>query len=129
MVLDIPSESALAALRSLDATVVLKTAIAFPIRRDTTNPRDFELVENGESVYDPVFLLLLFGKMLQDGPPTSNVAWVELFRTNVVSLFIRALSSKQDVVRDLALSQLAGLWSFLEVSLIPSCRYLFLTIP
>jgi nucleolar pre-ribosomal-associated protein 1 len=74
-----------------------------------------------EHLYDPVFILLLFARMLEEGTPTYATAWVELFRTNVVSLLLRCLSAKYGDLRDLALSQIAGLWKVMEVR-IASCE-------
>jgi nucleolar pre-ribosomal-associated protein 1 len=54
--------------------------------------------------------------MLADQPPSSSFAWLELFRTNVISLFIRVLSSKDSRMRELALCQVAALWKQMEVS-------------
>jgi nucleolar pre-ribosomal-associated protein 1 len=45
------------------------------------------------------------------------MGWVELFRTNVVSLLISTLSAKDSEMRELAIDQLALLYSALEVSI------------
>lgn len=111
------SENSLAALQSLESNQVFRTCLQFPgwIRLDDstitekTNPSDVLL-------YDPIFLSLLFTHMLTENSPTSALAWVEVFRTNVVCVIIRALSSKDDQIRELALSQVATLWKQLEVS-------------
>jgi nucleolar pre-ribosomal-associated protein 1 len=50
--------------------------------------------------------------------PDSAFGWIELFRTNVVSLLIRALSVKDEHLREVARSQLAALWAHLEVGFI-----------
>lgn len=129
------SENSLGALQSLESNQVFRTCLQFPrwislqdqVTSDSSNLADLQL-------YDPVFITLLFSHMLNENPPTSALAWVEVFRTNVVCVIIRALSSKDVQVRELALSQVATLWKQLEVSLnslstkwctqvIPVCRH------
>jgi nucleolar pre-ribosomal-associated protein 1 len=66
-------------------------------------------------LYDPLFLILLFAQTLAESPPSSAFAWVELFRTNIVSLLMKALSSKCAGIREVALCQIAALWQHLEV--------------
>jgi nucleolar pre-ribosomal-associated protein 1 len=66
-------------------------------------------------LYDPVFLLLDFAHMIVENPPTSALTWVELFRTNVISVIIRALSCNDDNMREVALFQLMALSKRLEV--------------
>ncbi len=68
-----------------------------------------------EQIYDPLFIILLFSQMLIEGPPTSALGWVQLFRTNVVSLLIRALSSHQGSFREMAISQISGLYQHMQV--------------
>lgn len=66
-------------------------------------------------LYDPLFLMLLFAQTLAENSPSSAFAWVELFRTNIVSLLIKAVSSKCGGIREVALCQIAALWQHLEV--------------
>lgn len=110
------STTALGALQSLDPTIVFFTCTNFPRWRrihDTlgnSNTTDSRL-------YDPVFLLLLFNQMMAEPLPSSSIAWLELLRTNVVSLFLRSLSAKDGQIRELALCQIISLWRRLEVRL------------
>lgn len=60
--------------------------------------------------------MLLFSHMLVEQTPATAFGWIELFRSNVVSLFIRALSAKDGEIRELALCQIVGLWRHMEVS-------------
>ncbi|KAF9480206.1 hypothetical protein BDN70DRAFT_833085 [Pholiota conissans] len=111
-----PSQTALEALQSLDSIVVLRTCLNFPRWRQLDDQSD-RIVDSTQAVlYDPVFLMLLFSQVLTDRPPTSAFGWIELFRSNVVSLFIRALSSKIGEIRDLALCQIVGLWKLMETA-------------
>lgn len=109
------SATSLDALLSLDPIRVLQTCLAYPMRRSLieTPHRTQHLYD--AQVYDPVFVMLLFGHALLSSPPNSTLAWIELFRTNVVSLIIRSLSAKEEQLRRLALSQLTILWKCLEV--------------
>lgn len=111
----IPSTTSLDALQSLDATLVLRTCVYFPKWRTLHNQSKHETSLQDIPLYDPLFLLLLFSQMLADNPPTTPSAWIELFRTNIVSLFIRTLSAKDAQLRDVALCQLTALWRHLQV--------------
>ncbi|PPR04905.1 hypothetical protein CVT24_007149 [Panaeolus cyanescens] len=119
---NISSQTALEALQSLDPINVLRSIINFPTRRklslddkSTMDALDRQH-QDAEMLYDPVFIMLMFGHMLVDGPPTSAFGWIELFRTNIVSLFIRALSAKDEEIRSIAMVQIVGLWKQLETA-------------
>lgn len=110
------SQTALEALQSLDPIAVLRTCLNFPRWRQLDDQSD-RIIDSTEAAhYDPVFLMLLFSQMLADQSPMSAFGWIELFRTNVVALFIRALSSKEGEIRDLAMCQIVGVWKLMEVS-------------
>lgn len=61
-------------------------------------------------------MILLFALVLAEAKTAPG--WVELFRTNIVGLVIRALSAKDESLRELAGSQIAVLWKCLEVNII-----------
>lgn len=111
---DIPSNNILDAVQNLDAIRVLRTCLTFPKWR-----RFEDQLQEGEhldiQIYDPVFLILIFTQMLADSPPDSAFAWVEVFRTNIVGLLIRSLSSKDGRIREVAIPQIAALWRYIEV--------------
>ncbi|KJA21610.1 hypothetical protein HYPSUDRAFT_87850 [Hypholoma sublateritium FD-334 SS-4] len=104
------SETALEAIQSLDPILVLRTCLNFPRWRRLDDQSTKMVDFNEAALYDPTFLMLLFSHMLTDQTPASAFGWIELFRSNVVSLFIRALSAKDGQIRDLALCQIVGLW-------------------
>lgn len=110
------SQSALEALQSLDPILVLRTCLNLPRWRCVEDQSALFICPQDAHLYDPVFIMLLFGQMLADQPPSSSFAWLELFRTNVISLFIRVLSSKDGRMRELALCQVTALWKQMEVS-------------
>ncbi|KAL5508633.1 hypothetical protein ACEPAH_6252 [Sanghuangporus vaninii] len=102
---------------SLDANRILRTCLSFPDRR-SLNVRD-DVVESrpeDSQFYDPIFILLLFSSMLTECPPRFALSWVSLFRTNVVSLVIRCLSSIDDNVRKVALLQLGTLYKLMKAA-------------
>jgi len=109
--LDATSSTPLEALQSLDSIRVLRTCLAFPSRRSFVEAaNDKEGLHDGQ-MYDPVFVMLLFGHVFSHSPPDSALAWVALFRTNIVSLLIRTLSSKDSDMRKVALCQIVTLGS------------------
>ena len=110
----------LEALRGLDAVLVLRTCLGFPRWRklEEVEVEKGVVTEREAQLYDPVFLMLLFAQTLAEDLPGSAFEWVEVFRTNVVSLVIKGLSSRDEGIRDVALTQLAVLWRSLEVSLV-----------
>ncbi|KAI0695719.1 ribosome 60S biogenesis N-terminal-domain-containing protein [Cytidiella melzeri] len=109
---DMPPSTVLETVQSLDATRMLRTCLQFPQRVTTlekmTAPAD------GEHIYNPVFVILVFSRMLIEGVPSTAPGWVTMFRTNIASMLIRALSAHSHDVRDTALTQLAGLYSVLQ---------------
>ncbi|KAF4602702.1 hypothetical protein EYR40_005919 [Pleurotus pulmonarius] len=111
---DISSADASDALRSLDPGKVLRTCLGFPHWR-RFEVQEVHIIGRHETLlYDPIFLLLLFAQAMSESPPTSALAWVELFRTNIVCLVIRMLSSKDEKIREIALLQMAALWGSIQ---------------
>lgn len=101
---------------SLDAAKVFHTCLNFP--RGLKFDLDHEYhdqPEFGEEMYDPLFLNLIFSRIVSGNSPSSVLSWVQFFRTNIVCVVIRSLSSKDDAFRELALCNLSGLWKLLEV--------------
>ncbi|TRM62838.1 ribosome 60S biogenesis N-terminal-domain-containing protein [Schizophyllum amplum] len=111
---DLPSQTALEAVQSLDPILVLRTCLSYPKWRELSNPVDERVATWEEPLYDPVFLMLLFAQMILECPPSSALAWVDMFRTNIVSLLIRMMSARDDELRELAANQLSSLWLCLE---------------
>lgn len=100
-------------MQSLDPVRVFKTCLAFPKWRRINEPVTDVHPEDAQ-LYDPVFVTLLFAQMLVGELPNLALGWVQLFRTNIVSLLIRTLSSKDDHLRDVATGQLGGLYNYLQ---------------
>ncbi|KAI5885092.1 uncharacterized protein SCHCODRAFT_02753782 [Schizophyllum commune H4-8] len=111
---DSASQTALDAVQSLDPILVLRTCLNYPKWRDLDTPIEHRAYSWEEPLYDPIFLVLLFAQMILECPPATALAWVEVFRTNIVSLLIRMMSARESEVRELAANQLASLWLCLE---------------
>ncbi|KAI0254170.1 ribosome 60S biogenesis N-terminal-domain-containing protein [Lactifluus subvellereus] len=110
------AENALDAVLNLEPTSVFRTCLVFPSWRklddpghhlDTTHPLE-------DRLYDPVFVALLVTHMLATRRPSSAVQWVQLFRTNVVSLLIRSLSSRDGLFRETCISQISTIMDALQ---------------
>jgi nucleolar pre-ribosomal-associated protein 1 len=114
---DSGSGDQLDALLNLDPVSVFRACLMFPSRRkvddlghhlDLTHPLD------GRTC-DPVFVALLMAHVLATRPPSSTAQWVQLFRTNVVSLLIRSLSSRNGILRDTCVAQISAIMGALQV--------------
>lgn len=110
---DTPSSTALEAVQSFDAGRMLRTCLQYPQRM--TISEDLQPLVEGEHIYNPLFVILLFASMLSEGIPTSAPGWVQLFRTNVVGVLLRALSAHSEEIRDVALAQIHGLYAAIQV--------------
>ncbi|KAJ6512246.1 ribosome 60S biogenesis N-terminal-domain-containing protein [Mycena vitilis] len=113
---EVPSSNILEAVQSLDAILVLRTCLHFPKWRCLADQTRFAESQRDAQLYDPVFLILIFAQAMAEKIPESAFGWIELFRTNIVSLLIRALSTKDEHLREVARSQLAALWAHLETA-------------
>lgn len=111
---DVTSVSALQSIQSLDSTRVFRTCLHFPLGNDTSEEGSSH-TNLGTQIYDPQFVLLLVARMLETEVPTSALSWVQMLRTNVVSLLIRTLSAHDDDLRDGAMIQLSRLHHHLQV--------------
>jgi nucleolar pre-ribosomal-associated protein 1 len=112
---EVPSSNILEAVQSLDAILVLRTCLHFPKWRCLADQTDYTENLRDAQLYDPVFLVLIFAQAMAEKIPESAFGWIELFRTNIVSLLIRAMSAKDQQLRAVTRSQLAALWAHLEV--------------
>ena len=113
---DARSGDALGAVLGLDAAKVFHTCLNYP--RELKFNLEHEYHEASglkEELYDPFFLNLIFSRVVSGNSLVSALSWVQFFRTNIVSVVIRSLSSKDDAFREQALFNLSGLWKILEV--------------
>lgn len=113
---DTGSTDALGAVLSLDAGKVFHTCLNFPRGLKFNLDHEYhEKSEFREELYDPLFLVLIFARVVSGNAPASALTWVQFFRTNILCVVIRSLSSKDDAFRELAVWNLSGLWRLLEV--------------
>ncbi|EIW81785.1 hypothetical protein CONPUDRAFT_143472 [Coniophora puteana RWD-64-598 SS2] len=112
----------LEAVLSLEPIRALRTCLAFPAwRAFSADEEEYEAkgdeedMHGGEpDVYDPVFVVALFARMLASHPPSTGMGWVEVFRTNAVSILVKCLSAKDAGLRSAALSGIVGVWKLLQ---------------
>ncbi|KAH7927036.1 hypothetical protein BV22DRAFT_1103957 [Leucogyrophana mollusca] len=104
------------AVQNLEPIRILRTCLVFPIWRRFMDEDDDCHAVIDDQVYDPLFVVSLVAQMLSETPPTSALAWVEVFRTNAISLLIRCLSAKDPNLREASLCQIAALWHYLQAS-------------
>ena len=117
-----PCQTFLDVLCSLDPGRVLRTILNFPRRRSLANGDNSVQVteEEDRTMYDPALLILLLAYAFADSPPQTALSWVQLYRTNVISLLIRCLSATDSKLRSLATLQLSALWKVMQV-----CHFMF----
>jgi nucleolar pre-ribosomal-associated protein 1 len=101
------------ALTSLEPTRMLATAIAFPLRRSLCGVQPVEENDEGQGLYDPCFVLALFGATLSTD--LTGLDWVEILRTNVLGVAVMALSSRDAEMRTLGGFVLTRTVKYLEV--------------
>jgi nucleolar pre-ribosomal-associated protein 1 len=111
------SDDPLDVLLNLDPASVFRACLLFPSWRKlddlghhlgTTHPLDARIC-------DPAFVVLLVAHVLATRRPSSTAQWVQLFRTNVVSLLIRSLSSRNSLLRDTCVAQISVILGALQV--------------
>ena len=105
-------------LLNLDPASVFRACSQFPSWRkldDLGHHLDLVHPLDGRTC-DPVFVTLLVVHVLATRPPSSTAQWVQLFRTNVVSLLIRSLSSRNDLLRNTCVAQICAIMDALQVS-------------
>ena len=121
------SDDPLDILLNLDPASVLRACLFFPSWRKlddlghhlgTAHPLDARIC-------DPAFVVLLVAHALATRRPSSTTQWVRFFRTNVVSLLIRSLSSRNGLLRDTCVAQISAIVGALQVRqqfFSPRCR-------
>lgn len=103
-------------VQNFDPVYMLRTCLAFPSWRRFGEEKHTRNGSADDSMYDPLMAIVLSAQMLVECPPTTPLGWVKVFRSNVVSLLVRCLSSKDPNIRETALCQIASLWESVQVS-------------
>jgi nucleolar pre-ribosomal-associated protein 1 len=104
------------AIINLDASKVFRTCIAFPTRRPCDGSVVNELFTKEDDLYDPLFLTLLAGQFLMQKGTIFSTDWLQLFRSNIFSLLICVLTSRDEEFRKVAAITLGGLFQRVQVS-------------
>ncbi|KAI6110769.1 ribosome 60S biogenesis N-terminal-domain-containing protein [Pisolithus croceorrhizus] len=114
---DASSANILEVVQNFDPVKMLRTCLFFPgWRRFADDAKGVKESPNDDHMYDPLLVIALSAQMLVESPPTAALAWVKLFRTNVVSLLIRCLSSKDVNIREAASCQLSMIFDGIQKS-------------
>lgn len=108
------SGSAFSSLTSLDPNMLFRAFSQFPRTRSCA--RKATPSEYKDDIYDPVFVLLLMARLPYETSNMKAMQWVELFRTNAVSVAALCLSSKDSSMRELAFKVLGTLWNSIQVN-------------
>ncbi|KAG8901163.1 hypothetical protein FRC01_009908, partial [Tulasnella sp. 417] len=108
------SSSAFEAVTSLDSTKVERTFLNFPQSRTVAVDQVREYRDCDEESYDPVFVMLLLAACVNEGLIKTGISWVELFRTNVLSVVVAGMSSREGDMRRMATSVLGLVWRALQ---------------
>ncbi|KAH7334663.1 ribosome 60S biogenesis N-terminal-domain-containing protein [Rhizoctonia solani] len=90
---------------NFEPTIMFRTCASFPQRRD---PQNIELGAGDErsDIYDPNFVLPLLATLMASDEPVTSMQWVDLCRTNILSLAVSSLSSKRPAMRQLGYAAL-----------------------
>ena len=113
---DATVSEALEVVQNFDPVYMLRTCLAFPSWRRFGEEKGTKDGPADDSMYDPLMVIVVSAQMLVQCLPTTPLGWVKVFRSNVVSLLIRCLSSKDANIRETALCQVASLWESVQVS-------------
>ncbi|KAG2045770.1 hypothetical protein BDR06DRAFT_1015311 [Suillus hirtellus] len=109
--------SQLDAVQNMDPIRMLRTCHVFPIWRRMSDEQEDEKVGLDEQVCDPLFVALLVAQMFTHHPPASSLELVQMFRSNIFSLLIRCLSTKDEKIRAASFGLLARVWGSVEHAL------------
>jgi len=107
------SSRAFEAITSLEPGKMFATAVTFPLRRALRGVHEVPENESGQGLYDPSFVLALFGAMLRE--KLTGLDWVEVLRSNVIGVAIAALSSRDAEMRSMAGWLLSQTMTYLQV--------------
>ena len=102
------SQDTMQTIISLDPSRVFRTCTAFPTRQqlDGSDYKTLPIADDG--LYDPVFLTLLAAQLVMEQKLLSPTEWVQIFRSNIVSLVICVFTSIDENFRKVGMTTLAG---------------------
>ncbi|KZT52357.1 hypothetical protein CALCODRAFT_92465 [Calocera cornea HHB12733] len=100
-------------ITALDAARMLKTCLAYPQWREFNSDKEKRKGWDRPDLYDPVYVLGLLGMVLSQ-EPLSGLDWVNICRTDVISLAICALASKHAKMRKVAVTLITATWMAIQ---------------
>lgn len=110
------TDRAFDAFTSLDGGKVNNTCALFPLSRKAGSGwAPSTESESNERIYDPVFVLALFGAMLVEGNLT-GLEWVEVMRCGGIGIVVCCLSSRDQHMRQYANWLLSNTFDIISVS-------------
>ena len=112
---DASVSTALEVVQNFEPVYMLRTCLAFPLWRRFGEEKVTRDSSADDSMYDPLMVIALSAQMLVEYPPITPLGWVKVFRSNIVSLLIRCLSSKDPNIRETGLCQIASIWEYVQV--------------
>ncbi|CUA66956.1 Protein furry homolog-like [Rhizoctonia solani] len=90
---------------NFDPATMFRACTSFPQRRDP-QIMDSAVEDERSDIYDPNFVLPLLVTLMASDEPVTSMQWVDLCRTNVLSLAVSAVSSKRPAMRQLGYAAL-----------------------
>ena len=118
-----PSQDTIRAITSLDPARVFRTCTAFPVWRQLDGSGIKSVLTSYEDgLYDPIFLTLLVVQLVLEQKILSATEWVQVFRSNVISLVICVFTSRNEDFRSVGVTALAGLLQRIQVRSVPSFK-------
>ncbi|GJJ15662.1 hypothetical protein Clacol_009940 [Clathrus columnatus] len=108
-----PSQNIIKSILTLDSNKVFRTCLSYPKKRSLSDQRPEDTIPNKE-YYDPLFIVLMASQFVLETSVISVPDWVQVFRTNIFSVVISALSSKDDDTRRVGMAILGGLQNRLQ---------------
>lgn len=106
------TDKAFDAFTSLDPGKVNNTCASFPLRRSLG--AGVPASDHNDRIYDPVFVLALFGATLMEKDLT-GLEWVEVMRSGGLGIVVSALSSRDQRLREYANWLLSKTFSLISV--------------
>ncbi|KAF8590297.1 hypothetical protein K439DRAFT_1512242, partial [Ramaria rubella] len=96
------------AILCLNPARVFRICTVFPTRRRPDGKVIGDPVVGEDILYDPIFLTLLIAQLLAEHTEISATDWVQVFRSNIISVVICVLTSRIEEFRKIAVTALGG---------------------
>lgn len=118
---NLPQTTIIGAIANLDSTLMFRSCTEFPNWRSLDQTYERRTMSVSEAtLYDPVFITLFLALFTQEDQARrqmTSMDWLQLFRSNIVSLLIATLSARNDDLRALGWTAFGGLLRAIQVSI------------